>query len=469
MKISVSSQIHITNPTPAMTSWVRKNLTLDNPDYIKKQRMGFWTGNTPRQLHLYEQRGDTLVVPYGCLASIWNFWANTDLAEFTGRFAVAPEIRYRECGVVWNDLYEYQKKAVDTTLDNLTGIIQAPAGSGKTQMGIALAMRLQRRTLWITHTHDLLTQSKERAERYIDKSLIGTITEGKVHLGAGFTFATVQTLSKIDLTPYRDYWDTIIVDEVHRAIMSPGSVTMFSKVLNNLAARHKYGLSATVHRADGLIQATYALVGNVVATVTREQVAEKIMAVTVLPRFLNTRKSTEYCDTDGTIIYSRLINYLARNAERNITIVEDLKANASHYNLILSDRLSQLETLMSLLPPSLRRQAVMIDGKMQSKKAKQERDAALEEMRRGEKRFLFATYALAREGLDAPILDRLYLTTPQKDAAVVEQSLGRIARTSPGKDIPVVYDYVDGSFRNLVKMYKRRCTTYRKLGCPINT
>ena len=35
-----------------------------------------------------------------------------------------------------------------------------------------------------------------------------------------------------------------------------------SKVLNNLACRYKYGLSATLHRADGLIKCTYALVGG---------------------------------------------------------------------------------------------------------------------------------------------------------------------------------------------------------------
>ena len=57
----------------------------------------------------------------------------------------------------------------------------------------------------------------------------------------------------------------------------------------------------------------------------------------------------------------------------------------------------------------------MIDGKMTSKKRKAEREQAIEDMRTGKKRYLFATYSLAKEGLDIPRLDRLYLTTPQKD------------------------------------------------------
>ena len=95
---------------------------------------------------------------------------------------------------------------------------------------------------------------------------------------------------------------------------------------------------------------------------------------------------------------------------------------------------------------------------------KAEREQAIEDMRTGAKRYLFATYALAKEGLDVPRMDRLYLATPQKDYAVITQSIGRIERKFDGKDDPVVYDYVDAS-RFHLKAYKTRCTTYRKCGC----
>lgn len=88
----------------------------------------------------------------------------------------------------------------------------------------------------------------------------------------------------------------------------------------------------------------------------------------------------------------------------------------------------------------------------------------MEEMRTGKKKILFASYALAKEGLDIPCLDRLFLTTPQKDYTVITQSIGRIARTFPGKAEPVCFDYVD-NIQLLVKSYKRRCTVYRKAEC----
>ena len=459
MTITVNNQLRVERPSPALEDWCKKNLIVANPEYGKKVRMHLWLGNTPKWLQLYERDGETLVLPYGCLRSIIEFMDEQDAIEVVMPTPVP----------VWYGaevpLYDYQGEAVASVLESQYGILQSPAGSGKTQMGIAIAVKLDRRTLWLTHTHDLLRQSKERAEQYIRKSLTGTITEGKVQIGKGITFATVQTMSKLNLAQYRDMWDTIIVDECHRVAGSPTAVTQFSKVLNSLAARHKYGLSATVHRGDGMIAATYALLGNVVYEVPESAVAEKIMTVAVKPRPTGVGLSREFLDTDGTIIYARLVNYLAENRERNALITADLVENAGHYCLILSDRLEHLKLLTNSLPPNLRAQAVMVDGKMTSKRAKAQRAQALEDMRQGTKRYLFATYALAKEGLDIPRLDRLFLTTPQKDYAVVTQSVGRIARSCEGKSEPVAYDYVDEKMQYLVRTYKKRCTIYRKLGC----
>ena len=458
MKITVSNQLRIEKPTSELEAWCKRNLVLDNPEYAKKLRMHKWLGDTPQKLVLYEIHGDTLVLPYGCLRDVLNFGGDLELVN---EIKPHPQIEFN-CEI---PLYDYQEEARQRMQKGYYGILQSPAGSGKTQIGIALAVSIGTRTLWITHTSDLLHQSKERAEQYMSPSLTGTITEGKVQIGRGITFATVQTLSKIDLVRYKDVWDTIIVDECHRVAGTPTAMTQFSKVLNSLSARHKYGLSATVHRADGMIAATYALLGNIAWTVPDSAVAEKIMTVSVLPRPTHIGLSKDFLDTDGTIIYAKMISWLAEDFERNGLIVGDLMLNEDHYNLILSDRLAHLEYLMKHLPPDLREKAVMVDGKMTSKKAKEERAQALEDVRTGKKRYLFATYSLAKEGLDIPRLDRLYLTTPQKDYAVVAQSIGRIARSFEGKGEPIVYDYVDERIQYLIRSYKKRCTTYRKLGC----
>lgn len=642
MRVSIGATITVENPSQALSDYCEEHLVIPNPEYAKKVRMHFWVGNTPKTLSLYERRGNALILPFGFLRDVQPFlWGH----PCTSEFPEPVEIAYS--GVV--PLYSYQDNAVNVMKERRYGILQSPAGSGKTQMGIALVMRYGRRALWLTHTADLLNQSKARAERYMDKRLIGTITEGKVNIGQGITFATIQSMCKLDLPQYKDLWDVIIVDECfpagsqiqtphgtvpiqficpgelvltrnefsgklefceveelqvrsakkllkvtssngqsvictpnhpfytrngyrkaadlkngdevyllregvrpadmepyptirnskgrtlsvlfqrmfqksserryekdgifewvrvesieilkprsdgtfgdlcpgncvynlavkhnhnyfangfavhncHRVAGTPTSVTQFSKVLNSLAARHKYGLSATVHRSDGMIAATYALLGHVVHTVPDEAVKDKIMQVGIKPLGTGVKLSRECLNTDGTINYTKLISYLCENKERTHYIGSWIVAEADHPCLILSDRLNHLEALMNTLPHSMREMSVMISGKMTTKKGKAEREQAIEDMRTGRKRYLFATYSLAREGLDIPCLERLFLTTPQKDYAVITQSIGRIARTHEGKKPPIAYDFVD-DIGFLVKSYKKRCSTYRKNGC----
>jgi superfamily II DNA or RNA helicase len=458
MQVRVSNTLTVIEPTAAMRLWCKKNLVIPNPEYAKKARMGFWLGNTPKNLYLYEERGNELVLPFGVLHSLPS--GVMDNAFFESEFAPPAVVNY-EAEV---PLYDYQETAVEAMIKAKYGILQSAAGSGKTQMGIALATRLGKRTLWLCHTLDLIKQSKERAEQYISKELIGTITEGKVNLGTGITFATVQTMCKLDLAQYRDYWDCIITDEVHRVSGSPTSLTQYQKVLNSLSARHKYGLSATVHRADGMIQATYALVGEIAYKVPDEAVADKIMKVGILPVGTDVEISREALNTDGTLNYAKLINYLSGNLAREEVIVNAIKLNEGHSCLILSDRLEHLEHMMNWLPAHMREEAVMISGKMTTKKGKAEREQALEDMRSGKKKYLFATYSLCKEGLDIPRLDRLFMATPVKDYAVVVQSIGRIARICEEKSDAICYDFVD-NIGYLVKSYKQRLRHYKKAGC----
>lgn len=461
MRITISNEIYIQDPVPELLSWVRKNLNLPNPEYGKRLRMGLWTGNTPAQISLYRVDGNQLIVPCGVGKYLRQYLDKA--TEVQQDLADNGLLEYPREAI---PLYDYQDEAVENMIASGCGILQSPCGSGKTQMGIALASRLRRKTLWVTHTQDLLRQSYDRAAQYFPKTILGTITAGKVQVGSHMTFATVQTLSKLDLARYKYTWDVIIVDECHRLAGSPTSVTMFYRVMSCLAARYKYGLSATVHRSDGLIKSTFAIVGDVACVVPEESVAEKTMPVTVLRRDTGVKIGRECQDTDGTLVYSKLIPYLTEHEGRCRMIVGDLEKNREHYNLILSDRLSHLEELMVRLPEELRRQAAMIDGHMTSKRARAERMQAIEDMRSGRKHFLFASYSLAKEGLDIPRMDRLYLTTPKKDYAVVTQSVGRIARKAQGKESAVCYDYVDaiGFCEN---QWKKRKASYRKAHCRI--
>lgn len=459
MEITISNEIRVKDAPKELLEDVRRELTIPNPEYSKKRRMGIWTGDTDPEICFYYVDGACLVLPCGAGKLVRPYIKDADVRQ---DLADNGEIRYP--GEI--PLYGYQEAAVKEMEAVSCGILQSPCGSGKTQMGIALAAGLKRKTLWVTHTNDLLEQSFERAARYFPREILGKIAAGKVHIGTHMTFATVQTLSKLDLGKYKYVWDVILVDECHRVSGSPASAKMFYRVMSSLAARRKYGLSATVHRGDGLIKSTFAVIGDVRYQVPDSAVAEKTMKVQVRRKDTGVKIQRECLDTDGTLVFAKLIPYLTGNSQRNGRILQDLVSNAGHFNLILSDRLEHLRTLREMLPEDLREASAMIDGHMTSKKAKAERIKAVMDMREGKKHYLFASFSLAKEGLDIPRLDRLYMTTPKKDYAVVTQSIGRIARTFDGKQDAVCYDYVDdiGFCEN---QWKRRRTSYRKAGCDI--
>ena len=458
MEIIISNEITIKDPTSDIRAWVYDKLKVSNPEYSKKIRLGLWVGSTPKEIKLYRASGNDLIVPFG----VWNSLASAfPIIETTPkeyRIAANKAVNYKAS----INLYEYQKNALNSLLRAHGGILQSKAGSGKTRMGIALICALGKKTLWLTHTNELLNQSYNSASEFIDKKLLGKITAGKMQIADGITFATVQTLSKADLQALRYEWDMIVVDECHRASMSVTRATMFSKVLNNLAARYKYGLSATLHRADGLILCTYALLGGVAHTVPDSVV--NTMQARIEKKETGVQISRECLDTDGTLVYAKLINYLAEHKRRNLIISDDLfkLSEQGHSIILLSDRVEHLNELYRLLPTEQQNDAVILHGKVK----KTDRELALEQMRNKEKRILLATYQLAKEGLDVPCLDRLLLATPVKDYAIVVQSVGRIARICEGKGEPVVYDYVD-DIGFLEGMWKKRCTSYRKDGCVL--
>ncbi len=464
MKYKIANELRVIDPTPEFRSWVIQNYRLENPAYQKKIRMKLWIGNTPKHLDLFRADGGGVVLPYGTINRFLNRFPDSECVGV--HFKRKEHIEYS----LKLDLLDYQEPAVAACVAAKHGILQAPAGSGKTMMGLALAARIGGRTLWLTHTQDLLKQSEERARSVYKRedAFFGRITEGKVSLGSGITFATVQTMANLDLNTYRDLFDTVIVDECHRVCGTETSCNRFKVILSALAARHKYGLSATVHRADGLIGCAFALLGDICYTVSAAVVSDRVITPQIIARTTEFLPPKECLDTDGTIIFAKLITEICKDEKRNEQIVGDLMQNCKHYNLILSDRVEHLYTLRNALPITWHKYTEVIDSKhSQTKAGKLERENAIERMRKRESHFLFATYALAKEGLDIPCLDRLYLVTPQKDYAVITQAVGRIQRKAENKETPVCYDYVDSMLGSLFRMFRNRKTHYKKLKCEI--
>lgn len=451
MDTKISNEIVVTNPTAELLQWCKDNLVYKNPDYYKKMRMGLYLGRTPKTLNNYVMNGSKLVLPFGTLKRVWTFIkGNPYKVDFKAK-KIYPVSAIR--------LYGYQEKAVRALIQAKNGILISKAGSGKTVMLIELIARLGYKALWINNKIELMNQAYDTAQANINNITLGKITEGKVEIG-DITFATVQTLSKIDLDKYRDEWAVVITDEVQNVCSSPTKITQYAKVLSHLAARFKYGCTATLHRSDGLEGTILDIIGDVAYEVPEYEIADKIIRAKIKKVNTDYEVSVFARNADGTIgSYATLINDLVSNEMRNEMILKYLEENKFENCLILSDRVEHLKYLQARLG-----KGVVIDGSMVSKTAKLKRQEIIKNMRAGKENILFATYSLAKEGLDIPILNRLFLTTPKKDLTVVIQSVGRVERTCTGKTTPIVYDFVDEKEPMLKNMFTSRKRIYKKNG-----
>lgn len=240
--------------------------------------------------------------------------------------------------------------------------------------------------------------------------------------------------------------------------MLDGSVTkctQYSKILNNLASEYRIGVSATGYRTDGLTRFMYSLVNKIKYEIPEESIADKVIKAKIKPIYTGRGISQKMLRFDGTLDYQKIPTILATEQVRNNIIIDLLKKEKDNYCLVLSDRLEGLEYLHKQLG------GAFVNGQMTSKKAKEERQQAIEKMRKKEEHYLFATYSLAKEGLDIKPLNRLVLASPTKNPIVLTQSVGRIERKDEGKEIPIVYDIVDQG-KYFEDAFKKRKSIYKK-------
>ena len=465
MRIIIDNDITIDDYTKNTEQWCRDNLTIDNPDFYKRQRMGMWTRSVPRTIQLYERHGDSLKIPFGCLRDVWQMFREADEGS-TYDYRIMPIEGRKYMSHI--NLYEYQENAVQHVLSAKNGILVMPCGSGKTQCGLEIIMRVGGRALWLTHTQDLMNQSMKRAEGVMDtaEGMLGTITEGKVNIGTHITFATIQTMCRLDLERYKHEWDIIIVDECQRCAGSPTRVSQFYKVVNNLSARYKIGLTATPKRSDGLEKSMFALLGSIIYEVPKECVRTCPVRVQSIETGWEPDVD-RICRGDGTIDYAKVIEDMTENEERFELVINNIvDITRGEPTMVLANRVEYLKALCRAYNEGQVGTGVCLSGMGQSKKAKEERKQALEALNGGEIECIFCTYQLAAEGLDIPRLKYVVFATPEKDPTRVQQASGRVGREANGKDCGIVIDFID-SFGMYKSWQKKRQAVYKKLGYDI--
>ena len=433
-----------------------------NPDFQKRKSMGFYVGNIAKTINLYTVYNNIYYLPIGCFNDVWRIYPNpknwTDYTS-SNKVEVINNIHLRN----------YQEPCLKAIKDNYNGLFILPAGTGKTLTALACAGTLKEKTLWLTHTLDLLNQAKTECEHNIICKT-STITKGKCDYSGDIVFATVQTLSNIidkEEIP-QDIFGMVIADEVHHCVVSGESVMQFQKCVNYFASRYKLGLTATLHTSNGLHKVIPYLIGDIIYELKKvddkmigyyngEEVCNVKASDFQVPakvHFIHTHYTVIGKDIfmvdNQTVSFAKLITDISEDIARNKLIL-DLLSSLNGSTIIVSDRTSQLKELASYFDSSF-----FVDGSTKKK----EREEGLEKVRQGKIKYLFATYKLICEGFNAPILENIVMATPVKDLRIVVQSIGRVQRPYKDKKYANVYDIVD-DVGKLDKFLRERKKIYK--------
>ena len=478
MKTIISNKIRIYDCSIELFWWCKDNLTVTNPDYATLMRIGkeetIIRKRVPETLSLYSEfnGGQDIEVPFGVLHAIWPFIKND---SYELRFNNNGDVIDKNLKIT-TPLYNYQEEAVLRMLSAKGGVLQASAGSGKTQIGIDLARRLGKNTLWLCGKTDLLNQTIARIHQLYPSIPVGKITDGEVKMVEnGITVSTVQTLVNVDREIYAKKFDVVIVDECHACVSAPTKMKMFGKVVGNIAARYKYGLTATPSRSDTMIKAMYAILGcRQDGEFAPLHVIEKEKTNTLAAKYIKVELPTpfkyETLNEDGTFNYKELVDFLSAYEPRNKAIVDNvITALEKHKKqLVLCLRKEQCDTINKMLLERGIKSVLLIGGDLKKEincdgakkeiKIKGPTKSKRKKILQGlvDWNVIVGTVSLVKEGLDIPELSCLHWAMVIGDKVATIQSAGRIERVCEGKPEPEIYDYIDKNYPYCIGKGKKR-------------
>lgn len=442
MKIKLTNLIEIFT-TSSIEKKLVKQFTFANPKYEDAKSFSRSTRGIDRKISLMESTDNGLIAPMGTLEFL--------LETFS------PEVEdlrtMQQVSIPFNgSLRPYQDGFIVDALNHTIGMLVAATGSGKTVCGIALASKLKQRTLILVKSKDLAEQWKEAIQQFTDLEA-GLIGGGKFKEGDQFTIGLVQTLVKKDLSSLE--YGLVIADEAHN-LPSNQAYT----VMNGLNSKYKYGLSATPQRRDNMEFMIHGAVGQVISTIKKESLTDK-----VLPVCVSTIEMPFNAEVES---WGEFLNVLVEDEQRNQVIVDRaVKASKAMGTIILCSQIRHCE-LLGVMCSERGVNPLVLHGQL-STKIRAERRAKAPEAQ-----LIIGTLSLLSEGIDLPHLSALIFAAPvsasvDRDnpaATRLIQSIGRCRRPFSNKTKAYVLDIIDQCGFG-VSAFNKRAVIYQQQGFEV--
>lgn len=452
---------------------LRRMATFSNKQYFQNQAMDMPNYDESRFIYLGSDEGKYIVLPRGLREEILKKFDNAGISyKIEDKRTKGQELNISFRG----ELRESQIPAVETMLENETGILHAATAFGKTVVCCDMIARRGISTLILVDRADLMNQWIKRLEEFLDideelpeyqtktgrtrkrKSLIGNLQGAYDTLTGIVDVAMIRSLKKKDgFHPKLKEYAQVYFDECHHAA-SDSAI----EVLQEINAKYVYGVTATPKRGDGKEKINEFLLGPIRYRFTaKDRAEEQNINHLVYPRFTRTVKPHHLSKTPyGNDAYELIRN----NDVRDEQIIRDVAdcVQAGRTPVVLTKYVDHAKKLSERLKTYADR-LILLTG-ANGTKARRAQVEELNKVDDSDSLIFVGTGSLLGEGFDFPRLDTLFMATPVSGENVVEQYVGRLNRDYDGKENVIVYDYVDSHIPKFDKMYSARLKAYKKIG-----
>ena len=364
----------------------------------------------------------------------------TDIDDRRTKFPHQRDYDFSELRKYFNPDFKYvdhQMRALRMLLKTNLGIIKAPTSAGKTEIIIALMKITKLPTLILVDNVSLANQTMERID---EAGLNCGICHGKGKILGTHMCSTIQSAKKLNLSDYT----MLIIDECHIA-----GAKGFQEFLEKTSYPLRFGFSAT---PDGNDAYRFATIRQHIGDVIEEILTDELIENDVMTKPEIHFKSVSCIPTmDWQAAYDANI---VENVDRN-QLVANLANESGTPTLVLVKIIEHGEKIMKLL----KEDALYLHGGSSI----QEREDAIHKFKKGEVRILVASN-IFKQGVSINNIECLINASGGKSKIEVLQKIGRGLRKSPGKDVALVYDFLDEGNDFTYRHSLQRERLYREAG-----
>lgn len=311
-------------------------------------------------------------------------------------------------------LRDYQHEAMAEAKKHSNGIFQMGTGGGKTEIFCALTEALPCRWLFLTHSKDLLAQTRERLEKRTGE-VAGWIGDGKFAVQR-VTIATYQSIFRGLASKKKSIRDfvlsvqAVMIDEAHRV---PGH-TFFRTVMALRNAYYRYGLSATPFaRGDRKSIYLWGAVGPIIHRIPAERLIQEGVLAKPVIRMVTCKQQVDV--KNWAEAYRTGIT---ESKARNKLVISCAQA-AEKPCLLFVKELAHGR----MLEKELRRRGMPVEFVWGAKRTEVRR-AAVRRLVHGDTDVLICN-VIFQEGIDIPELQSVVIASGGKSIIMALQDVGR--------------------------------------------